>query len=111
MISYRQGPELPLRRETIFETFAAVAQTFPNRPALVARPDDVRWTYRELLAEVEKTARGLAALGLRPGDRVGVWAASCPEWILLQLACARLRGGLGSVKPADGAGELAHNNF
>src|ERR1700722_11379622 len=106
MISYRQGPELPLRRETIFETFAAVTQTFPNRPALVARPDSVRWTYRELLAEVEKTARGLAGLGLGPGDRVGVWAASCAEWILLQLAFPRLGVGVGRVNPADFPGGL-----
>ena len=108
MISYRQGPELPLRHESIFEAFAAVARTFPDRLALVARPDDVRWTYRELLAEVEKTARGLAALGLRPGDRVGVWAASCPEWILLQLACPRLGVVLVSVNPAYRAADLGY---
>src|ERR1700733_13455095 len=47
MVSYRQGPELPLRRETIYEAFAAAARKFPDRPALVARPEGGRWTYRE----------------------------------------------------------------
>lgn len=108
MISYRQGPKLPLRHETIFEAFAALARTFPDRLALVARPNNVRWTYRELLAEVEKTARGLAGLGLRPGDRVGVWAASCPEWILLQLACPRVGVVLVSVNPALRAADLGY---
>ena len=90
MISYRKGPELSLRRETIYEAFAAVARKFPDRLALIARPDAVLWTYRQLHEEVEKTARGLAGLGLQAGDRVGVWAGSCAEWILLQLACPRL---------------------
>jgi fatty-acyl-CoA synthase len=103
-----QGPELPLRRETIYEAFAAVARKFPDRLALVARPDDVRWTYRELLDEVEKTARGLAAIGLQSGDRVGVWAGSCAEWILLQLACPRLGVVLVSVNPAYRAAELGY---
>jgi len=91
MVSYRQGPELPLRRETIYEAFAAAARKFPDRPALVARPESVRWTYRELHEEVEKTARGLAALGLQAGDRVGVWAGIarsgfCCSWLARALA-------------------------
>ena len=108
MVSYRQGPELPLRRETIYEAFAAAARKFPDRPALVARPESVRWTYRELHEEVEKTARGLAALGLQAGDRVGVWAGSCAEWILLQLACPRIGVTLVSVNPAYRAAELGY---
>jgi len=108
MVSYRQGPELPLRRETIYEAFAAAARKFPDRPALVARPEGVRWTYRELHEEVEKTARGLAALGLQAGDRVGVWAGSCAEWILLQLACPRIGVTLVSVNPAYRAAELGY---
>jgi fatty-acyl-CoA synthase len=108
MISYRKGPELSLRRETIYEAFAAVAGKFPDRLALIARPDAVLWTYRQLHEEVEKTARGLAGLGLQAGDRVGVWAGSCAEWILLQLACPRVGVVLVSVNPAYRAAELGY---
>src|SRR6202522_4288817 len=108
MLSYRKGLELPLRSETISDAFASAARKFPDRIALIARPDAVRWTYRQLLDEVEKTARGLAGLGLQAGDRVGVWAGSCAEWILLQLACPRIGVVLVSVNPAYRAAELGY---
>ena len=108
MLSYRKGLELPLRSETISDAFASAARKFPDRIALIARPDAVRWTYRQLLDEVEKTARGLAGLGLQAGDRVGVWAGSCAEWILLQLACPRIGVVLVSVNPAYRASDLGY---
>jgi len=100
MLSYGKGPEMPLRCETLYEAFAASARRFQDRVALISRPDKVRWTYRELQHEVERTARGLAGLGLHPGDRVAIWASSCPEWVLLQLACPRVGIVLVNVNPA-----------
>ncbi|HTQ85083.1 MAG TPA: AMP-binding protein [Candidatus Solibacter sp.] len=108
MLSYSKGAELPLRNDTIYEAFAAAAGRFPDRLALVSRPDGVRWTYRELQAAVEETARGLAGLGFRAGDRVGIWAPSCAEWILLQLACPRAGIALVNVNPAFRANDLGY---
>jgi fatty-acyl-CoA synthase len=108
MLSYCKGSDVPLRRETIYEAFACAALAFPDRVALISRPDDTRWTYRELLDEVEKTASGLAGLGLQAGDRLGIWAASCREWILLQLACPRAGVVLVNVNPAYRATDLGY---
>jgi fatty-acyl-CoA synthase len=108
MLSYCKGPEVPLRSETIYQAFASAARTFPDRIALISRPDAVRWTYRQLLDEVDKTARGLTSLGLRAGDRVGIWAASCAEWVLLQLACPKKGLVLVTVNPAYRATDLGY---
>jgi fatty-acyl-CoA synthase len=108
MLSYSKGPEVPLRRETVYEGFVAAATRFPDRIALVSRPDKLHWTYRELQNEVDRTARGLRGLGLRAGDRVAIWAASCPEWILLQLACPQAGVVLVNVNPAYRALDLGY---
>jgi fatty-acyl-CoA synthase len=68
----------------------------------------VRLTWRELADRVDSVARSLTALGLRPGDRAGIWSASCLEWILLQLACARARVVLVNINPAFRSHELRY---
>jgi fatty-acyl-CoA synthase len=108
MLSYCKGPEVPLRSATIYQAFSSAARTFPDCIALISRPDGVRWTYHQLLDEVDKTARGLASLGLRAGDRVGIWAASCTEWVLLQLACPKTGLVLVTVNPAYRATDLGY---
>ncbi|PYT82825.1 MAG: AMP-binding protein [Acidobacteria bacterium] len=87
--SYSRGPQLALREETIFEALSQMAARQPTHEALIVRHRNTRLTYRELKERVEEAARGLIGQGLRPGDRVGVWASSCAEWVLLFLACAR----------------------
>lgn len=87
--SYSRGPHLALRDETIFEALAEMAARHPAGEALVVRHQNARLSYRELKDRVDETARGLVGLGLKPGDRIGVWASSCVEWVLLFLACAR----------------------
>lgn len=108
MLSYSKGPEIPLRNETVHQAFAAAATRFADRPALISRPDQLRWTYRELHDQVERTARALVGLGLNAGDRVAIWAASCPEWILLQFACPRVGLELVNVNPAYRALDLGY---
>lgn len=88
-LSYSRGPHLALRDETIFEALAEMAARHPPGEALVVRHQNARLSYRELKDRVDETARGLVGLGLKPGDRIGVWASSCVEWVLLFLACAR----------------------
>src|SRR5258708_1848037 len=108
MDSYSKGPAFDLCRKTTHEVLLDTAAKFPDREALVVRHQDLRHTWRELAAEVEKTARGLAGLALEPGDRVGVWSTNRAEWIYLQLACARAGLVQVNVNPAYRAHELAY---
>lgn len=105
-LSYTRGAAVPLLEKTISEVFAETVAKFPDRDALVVCHQGVRLTWRELAAEVESTARGLAGLGLRPGDRAGIWASNCLEWVLLQLATARAGVVLVNVNPAYRSHEL-----
>jgi len=100
MESYAAGPTIPLIEKAIPELFAETAARFPEREALVSVHQDIRWIYAELAEQVDRTAAGLWGLGLRPGDRVGMWASSCVEWVLLQVATARIGAVLVNVNPA-----------
>ncbi len=108
MLSYTKGPDAPILEKTIYQALAQTAARFPDREALVARHQNVRWSYAQLLAEVERTARGLAGLGLEAGDRVGVWSTNCAEWVLLHMACARTGLVLVNVNPAYRSHELGY---
>jgi fatty-acyl-CoA synthase len=106
MESYARGPEVPLLDSTIYEAFVKTASSHPDRLALVVRHQNVRLTWRQLVDEVDRTGESLNALGLQPGDRVGVWATNRVEWVLLQLACARQGLVQVNVNPAYRAHEL-----
>ena len=108
MLSYSKGPDAPLIEETIAEVFRRTVARVPDREALVVRHQNIRWTFAELAREVERTAGGLAALGLRAADRVGVWSTNCAEWVLLHLACARIGAVLVNVNPAYRSHELRY---
>src|SRR5258706_1366290 len=107
MLSYARGPATPLLTDNIHQAFAKTAARVPDKTALIVRHQSVRLTFEQLAADVESTARGLAGLGLRRGDRVGVWSTNCVEWVLLHLACARLGAVLVNVNPAYRAHELS----
>src|SRR5579864_5282050 len=107
MLSYSKGPDVLLLEETICEVFLKTAKRFPNHDALIVRHQNVRLTFSQLAVKVESVARGLAGLGLGAGDRIGVWSTNCVEWVLLQLACARIGAVLVNVNPAFRAYELA----
>ncbi len=106
MLSYTKGPDVPLIEDSIATVFQRTAARFPSHDALVVRHQKARFTFAQLAAEVERTARGLAGLGLRAQDRVGVWSTNCAEWVLLHLACARIGAVLVNVNPAYRAYEL-----
>jgi fatty-acyl-CoA synthase len=62
---------------------------YPDSPALILRHETLRFTWAELHEEVERTARGLMALGFQKGDRVGIWATNISQWVLMQFATAK----------------------
>jgi fatty-acyl-CoA synthase len=89
-LSYVKGnKDKPLLNQTIGDALADAAQRYAGRSALVSKHQKISWTYEELNQRVDKFAAGLLAMGLRAGDRVGVWAPNCAEWIVAQYATAR----------------------
>lgn len=90
MLSYVCGTsDKPLLFKTIGTAIAQAAAKWGDREALVVRHQNIRWTYAELLVRVDDFAAGLIHLGLKPGDRVGVWSPNNAEWIIAQFATAR----------------------
>ena len=108
MLSYARGRERPLLEETVFTAFAKTVERYPDADALIVPFQDVRLSFRALAGEVERVAGALLGLGLNPGDRFGVWATNCAEWLYLQLAAARVGLILVNVNPANRASEMAH---
>jgi fatty-acyl-CoA synthase len=107
--SYTSGQsDIPLNGETIGQNFRRIAARFAGREALVDVPSGRRWTYRQLLADVDALARGLLALGIGKGDRVAIWAGNCPEWALLQYATADIGAILVTINPAYRRDELRY---
>ena len=105
-LSYLRGAGVPLLDLTLSQALSHIAGKFPGREALVVCHEGVRLTWSELDREVTRAARGLAGLGLRPGDRAGIWASNCLEWVLLQYAAPRAGVVLVNVNPAYRSHEL-----
>ena len=108
MKSYAAGPTIPLIEEPIGARFDRTVEKYPEKEAIVSRHQGLRLTYRELQREADRTAAGLWGLGIRPGDRVGMWAASCVEWVYLQVATAKIGAVLVNVNPAYRAHDLSY---
>jgi fatty-acyl-CoA synthase len=107
--SYASGVAAePLIGETIGENFERTVARFGDREALVVRHQDVRLTYAELNERVDALARGLLGTGLRKGDRLGIWAPNCAEWVLVQYATAKAGIILVNVNPAYRTSELEY---
>src|SRR6266699_760564 len=100
------GP--PLIGKTIGALLDEVSAMDGSREALVVAHQKIRWTYSELKARADAFASGLLALGLEPGDRVGIWAPNCAEWTVAQFATAKAGLILVNVNPAYRLSELEH---
>ena len=90
----------PLSDSTVHALLHAAARRWPSRDATVFVEQGVRFTWRQLLEEVEATAAGLWALGVGAGDRVGIWSPNRAEWVLTQFATARIGAILVNINPA-----------
>ena len=105
--SYASGTgSTPLLGCTIGDALDTAARTYSNSPALVSCHQNQRLSFAELSAAVERFARGLMHLGVQKGDRVGIWATNCSEWVIVQFATAKIGAILVNVNPAYRAYEL-----
>jgi fatty-acyl-CoA synthase len=108
-LSYSQGvSNSPLAGMCVGELLDQTAALYPERPALIVRHQNRRYTYREFLCEVERAARGLLRLGVEKGDRVGIWATNYAEWVITEFAVAKLGALLVNLNPAYGTVEFEH---
>jgi fatty-acyl-CoA synthase len=105
--SYASGTsDLPLLGETIGENLERTVARFGDREVLVDVATGRRWTYASFDADVDRLARGLLARGVEKGDRVGIWAPNCAEWVITQYATAKIGAILVNVNPSYRTHEL-----
>jgi fatty-acyl-CoA synthase len=108
-LSHARGASSPpLQHRTIGQALADTVARHGPREALVVPHQAVRWTWAELAERADAVAAGLLAMGLQPGDRVGIWAPNCAEWVLTQFATARAGLVLVNVNPAYRRSELEY---
>jgi fatty-acyl-CoA synthase len=108
-VSYSDGASaVPLMGETIGDNLRRIAVTYAASEALVDVPTGRRWTYAQLDADTDTVGVGLLALGINKGDRVGIWAPNCAEWVVLQYATAKIGAILVNINPAYRSHELAY---
>jgi len=91
---------------TIGQALDRAAERWGERDALVSAAQGIRWSWRELAQRADAMAAGLLALGLEPGDRIGIWSPNCAEWALGQFAAAKIGLILTTINPAYRTTEL-----
>jgi fatty-acyl-CoA synthase len=107
-LSYSRGPDRPLLELTVGALLERTANRYPERLAVASRHQSKRMTWAELSAAADQVARGLWSLGIRRGDRVGLWSTNCIEWIVMHMGCARAGAALVNVNPAYRSHELQY---
>ncbi|XP_044035990.1 medium-chain acyl-CoA ligase ACSF2, mitochondrial [Siniperca chuatsi] len=99
--SYAHGTSsTSLLHTTIGETLQKTVERWPDKEALAFLEDGVRKTFAQFQQDVDQAAAGLLALGLKKGDRLGMWGPNTYEWVLFQFATAKAGIILVSVNPA-----------
>ena len=106
--AYAKGATAALLTATIGQHLDQIASDNPTHPALIMPHQNIRWTYAELVQHVDRLATGLLALGIVPGDRVGIWSPNRYEWVLTQFATAKIGAIMVCINPAYRLYELAY---
>ncbi|AUJ70143.1 AMP-binding protein [Pseudoalteromonas sp. NC201] len=107
--SYFKGPQVaPLTQLTIGQYLEDIVDNYPEREAIVVSHQSVRLNYREYLAKINQLAASLLAVGIQPGDRVGIWSPNNLEWSLVQFATAKIGAIMVCINPAYRPSELEY---
>ena len=104
----RGRTDQPLIEQTLGAFFNDMVERFPEREALVVVHQGRRYTYRQLQTESRRLASALLGLGLKPGDRIGIWSHNNAEWVLMQLATAMAGLVLVNFNPAYRTAEVEY---
>lgn len=106
-VSYVHGAsDIPLLGETIGNNLKRTVEKFPEQEALICVHQNYRATYQEFYNQTTAVAKALIFLGVKAGDRIGIWSANRYEWVLLQYATARIGAILVNINPAYRTSEL-----
>ena len=105
---FHRASTIPLLNDTLGGALDKAAERWPDQEAVVVRDQGVRLTFAGLRREADRLAIGLIALGLKPGDRVGLWSPNRIEWVLTQYATAKAGLILVNINPGYRAGELEY---
>jgi len=105
---YHRGGTESLIGATIAEHFNRVANQFADHDAVVSLPQQQRLNYFELSEQIDQLALGLLGMNFNKGDRIGVWSTDNLQWLLLQMATARIGAVLVNINPAYKVRELAY---
>jgi len=109
MMSYTSGTsDKPLLGVTIGDMFDRTTARYPDNEALVSRHQKLRYTYKQLQTEIDRFARGLMALGLKKGERIGIWSPNNAEWVITMFAATKIGAILVNVNPAYRLNELEY---
>ncbi|WP_297972960.1 AMP-binding protein [uncultured Capnocytophaga sp.] len=109
MYAYTHGASsVPLLGETIDENLKKTVAKYADQEALICSHQNYRATYKEFYDQVVQVAKGLIALGVKRGERVGVWSPNCYQWTLLQYATAKIGVILVNINPAYRTSELIY---
>jgi len=95
-------------RKTIDQMLNEIAENYPNNDALIHTDVGIRYNYSLLLWEISRAARGLITMGVEKGDRVALWAPNIPEWIIAQMALAKIGALLVPVEPGASRDDLRY---
>ena len=108
-LAYTYGASnISLIGETVDQNLRKTVEKYPNKEALISVHQNYRVTYAEFYAQVTAVAKGLIALGVKQGDRVGIWSPNCYEWTLLQYATAKIGAIMVNINPAYRTSELIY---
>ena len=108
-LAYTYGASnISLIGETIDQNLRKTVEKYPNKEALISVHQNYRVTYTEFYKQVTTVAKGLIALGVKQGDRVGMWSPNCYEWTLLQYATAKIGAIMVNINPAYRTSELIY---
>ena len=108
-LSYTCGvSDAPLLGITIGDMLDLITEKYPENEALVVRHQNIRYTYREFKEKVEWCARALMSLGVKKGDRVGIWSPNRMEWTITQFATSKMGAILVNINPSYRLQELAY---
>jgi fatty-acyl-CoA synthase len=108
-LSYVKGDTTsPLLRKTIPKLLDETVQKNPSGSAFVFSEQGIRWSWLEFKRQVDDLAAGLLAIGLKAGDRVGIWSPNRSEWVVTQFATAQIGIVLVNINPAYRVAELEY---
>ncbi|XP_003700795.3 acyl-CoA synthetase family member 2 [Megachile rotundata] len=103
-----RGGEDPLTQDTIGILLERAAERWPNEECVVSVHQNVRLTFSECLRRADRLAAGLTKLGMKRGDRLGIWGPNHVEWLLSIFCAARAGFVVVAINPTYQMNEITY---